>query len=286
MLDISKILFPVDFSEQCTAAAPNVAEWALHFKAKLTLLHVLEIPPVWYADLAADELEALVPTEELLKEKRGQLDLYLRDEFRRIPDVDRAVQKGNPAEVIAEYARGADLVMMPTHGRGPFRRFLLGSVTAKVLHDVECPVWTDVHSNVPVGRDGCKSVVCAVDLRPESVSAIRWAAEFAASYDAELTLVHAMPAIAGPIHPEVAHVCGFLIQDAREHIAELQREAGTTAKVCIQGGKIAETIRSCAVQHDAGLVVIGRGRMGETLGGLRSDAYAIIRESACPVVRV
>ena len=82
MLRVSKILFPVDFSERCTAAASQVAAWALHFKAKLTLLHVLETPPVWYADLAADELEALVPTEELLRENRSRLDLYLRDEFR------------------------------------------------------------------------------------------------------------------------------------------------------------------------------------------------------------
>ncbi len=34
---------------------------------------------------------------------------------------------------------------MPTHGYGPFRRFILGSVTAKVLHDADCPVWTGVH---------------------------------------------------------------------------------------------------------------------------------------------
>jgi nucleotide-binding universal stress UspA family protein len=286
MLRVSKILFPVDFSERCTAAASQVAAWALHFKAKLTLLHVLETPPVWYADLAADELEALVPTEELLRENRSRLDLYLRDEFRRIPEVERVVEKGNPAQVIADYARGAGLVMMPTHGRGPFRRFLLGSVTAKVLHDVQCPVWTDVHVNVPIERVGFKSVVCAVDQKPDSASAIRWAVDFAASHGAELTLVHAIPAIAGPIHPEVAHLCGFLIQDARQYIADLQREAGTVAKVCIQGGNIAETIRSCAVQRGAGLVVIGRGRMGEALGGLRSNAYAIIRESACPVVRV
>ena len=286
MLQISKILFPVDFSERCTAAAPQVAAWALHFKAKITLLHVMEVPPVWYADLAADELEALVPTEELLKENRGKLDLYLREEFQHIGEVNRVVEKGNPAQVITEHAGNADLVMMPTHGRGPFRRFLLGSVTAKVLHDVPCPVWTDVHTNIPIERGGCKSVVCAVDLRPESAATIRWAAGFAASHAAELTLVHAIPAIAGPIHPEVAHVCGFLIQDARQYIADLQRDAGSTAKIRIQGGKIAETIRECAVQRGAGLVVIGRGRMGETLGGLRSEAYAIIRESACPVVRV
>jgi hypothetical protein len=39
-----------------------------------------------------------------------------------------------------------DLVMMPTHGVGTFRSFLVGSVTAKVLHDANCPVWTAAHA--------------------------------------------------------------------------------------------------------------------------------------------
>jgi nucleotide-binding universal stress UspA family protein len=36
-------------------------------------------------------------------------------------------------------------VDLPTHGLGAFRRSLIGSITAKVLHDAECPVWTGVH---------------------------------------------------------------------------------------------------------------------------------------------
>ena len=42
-------------------------------------------------------------------------------------------------------ANQIDLIMMPTHGYGRFRALLLGSVTAKVLHDADCPVWTAVH---------------------------------------------------------------------------------------------------------------------------------------------
>jgi hypothetical protein len=42
--------------------------------------------------------------------------------------------------------QGADLVMLPTHELGPLRRFLLGSVAAKVLHDESAVVWTGVHS--------------------------------------------------------------------------------------------------------------------------------------------
>jgi hypothetical protein len=56
--------------------------------------------------------------------------------------------EGDPASIITEYAarNRVDLIMMPTHGYGTFRSLLLGSVTAKVLHDAECPVWTGVHT--------------------------------------------------------------------------------------------------------------------------------------------
>jgi hypothetical protein len=40
---------------------------------------------------------------------------------------------------------GIGLIMMATRGRGLFRAALLGSVTAKVLHDADCPVWTAAH---------------------------------------------------------------------------------------------------------------------------------------------
>ena len=57
------------------------------------------------------------------------------------------VLDGDPATRSVECATDlkADLIVMPTyHGR--FRAFLIGSVTTKVLHDVECPVLTGVHN--------------------------------------------------------------------------------------------------------------------------------------------
>ena len=48
---------------------------------------------------------------------------------------------GEPAREIVDFAAAnqVDLVMMPTHGYGPFRQLLLGSVAAKVLHDAHVP---------------------------------------------------------------------------------------------------------------------------------------------------
>ena len=278
----------MDFSDRCTAAAPHIVAMAKHFRAKLTLLHLIETPPVWYGGIAAAQLESLVDTEELARERRVELDGYLKDELATLPEVDRIVRRGSPAWMIAECAREetADLIMMPTHGYGPFRRLLLGSVTAKVLHDAECPVWTDVHEEASFAPNGCRSVLCAVDLRDESVSPIQWAAALAESYAADLTLMHAVPALVGPTPPEDFRFRTYLVQYAREFITELQRKAGTAARVCIEGGKIAETVRHAAIAHKADVVVIGQGCMHETLGRLRSNAYNIVREAPCPVVRV
>ncbi len=287
MLQLDRILFPVDFSQRCTAAAPHVMTMARDFNAEVIMLHVLQMPPLWYGEFAATELETL-DAEQLVRSRTTALDQYLCRELPEQAGVQRVVEKGEPATVIANYARrnGAQLIMMPTHGYGPFRRLLMGSVTAKVLHDAECPVWTDVHEETSFERDSRDSVLCAVDLTEESLPAIRWAAGFTRCFDAELTLVHAIPALAGPVSPGETRFRTFIADHAREYIADLQQKAGTSARVCVGGGKIAEAVRCAAIQHEAEVVVIGQGHLHETLGALRSNAYAIIRQSPCPVVRV
>ena len=57
------------------------------------------------------------------------------------------------------------MIMMPATGLGRFRRVLLGSVTAKVLHDVSCPVWTSAHEPDPtLAAPGTyRTILCAVD---------------------------------------------------------------------------------------------------------------------------
>ena len=56
--------------------------------------------------------------------------------------------QGDAATEIVQFAmrENVDLIAMPTRGCGVFRKMLLGSVTAKVLHDASCPVWTSSHT--------------------------------------------------------------------------------------------------------------------------------------------
>ena len=162
----------------------------------------------------------------------------------------------------------------------------MGSVAAKVLHDATCPVWTDVHEPSTSARPEFRTILCALDLSEESLSAVQWASNLAASFQAELVLVHAIPAAESTNWPDDSKFRTFLIDAGREYLAELQKKAGTTAKVCVEGGKIAATVRDAALRYHADLVVIGQGSLHAALGGLRTNSYAIIRDSPCPVVRI
>ncbi len=71
----------------------------------------------------------------------------------------------------------------------------------------------------------------------------------------------------------------------RERLAELA--AGIqTAAVVIEAGNPADVVAATAERFDAQLVVIGRSEAGGMFGRLRTNSYAIIRRSPCPVVSV
>jgi len=177
---------------------------------------------------------------------------------------------------------------MPTHGYGLFRTLLLGSVTAKVLHDTPCPVWTGVHvEDAPAISPEFATVMCAVDQTEDSIPTMRFACRLAHDNQAKLFLVHAIP---GPeIAPEKyfdADLRQYLEQDARKNIAQLQGSAGLAAPLSLGMGAVSHVVRDSALGHSADLIVIGRGRATRTLGRLRSNVYSIIRDAPCPVISV
>src|SRR6185295_1275750 len=100
--------------------------------------------------------------------------------------VESIAEEGEAGTVIHRVLqhRGADLVMMPTRGDAPLRRFLLGSVAAKVLHDVSAAVWTGVGSALENHQPAIpsKSIVCALDESEEAEAVLRAAAALAKSY--------------------------------------------------------------------------------------------------------
>jgi nucleotide-binding universal stress UspA family protein len=286
MLAIKHILFPIDFSERCCGAAPFVDAMASRFGAKITLLSVAQ--PYWYTGGGDPGVPVVLDTEEIRAELQTRLDSSMIREFQHLP-VQRIAEMGDPADVITEFAhtQGVDLIMMPTHGYGPFRSLLLGSVTAKVLHDAQCPVWTGAHMEDPPARQhvGGKSVLCAVDGTPKSAPLIEWSAQYAKDTGAALRLVHVLSGVEGWPERQINREFEEMMRkDARDAIQRLERSVGVDAPLCVAVGDVAGAVREEARRHGSDMVVIGRGLLHETLGRLRTHAYGIIRQAPCPVL--
>ncbi|MEO8027970.1 MAG: universal stress protein [Bryobacteraceae bacterium] len=279
MFAIKKILFPVDFSDRCQGAARYVEAIAARFKAEVHLLHVVEPLPE----------PAGIPISEWVESRRESLERQYKDEFPFVKLV-QATSLGDPAYHIIEYANqhGIDLIMMPTHGWGPYRRFLLGSVTAKVLHDAKCPVWTGVHLEQapPIEEIAFRKLVAAVDLGAHSGAILSWTKAFAEEYGGEVVVAHAVPGF--DTKPEIDMDQEFsseLARRAKEELAKVQAGSGTAWPMELASGDPAHVLGSIAKQFGADLMVIGRSEL-HGLGRLRASGYSIIRNAPCPVISV
>lgn len=290
MLRLDKILLPVDFSERGLGAARYMAALAGHFHSEITMLHVLE--PMRY-EFSALEFGGTVISDLAAgraAQAQNQLDTFLAEELAGTR-LKRVLVEGDPARKIVEHthAEQAGLIAMPTHGYGPFRRFILGSVTAKVLHDADCPVWTGVHLEEapPAASIAFRSLVCAVDLGPQSARTLGWAARMAAEYEARLVLVHAIASLeARPGEYFDPDWKIALTKMAREECEKLLPDLPLRPEIVIDGGDPPRVVCAAAERFAADLLVIGRGSAAGLFGRLRTNAYAIIRQSPCPVVSV
>lgn len=296
MLPFKKVLFPVDYSPSCTAVVPYVDDMVRHFSAGLTLVHAYALRPAFvsrdlegvmvyndlaYADPKAME-EARLTEEQRLREFAARMFPGQR--------VDTLAEEGEAGTVIHRVLQhqGADLVMMPTVGAGPLRRFLLGSVTAKVLHDVSAAVWTGIGSALEAHAPAVpyKSIVCAVDQTEEAEAVLRGAASLAKSYDANLALVHVleMP----PATPEIDFTPyrKDLIDAAHAHLHRLTGGLNLDVPEIVLDGGIPNGIHEEVVRRKADLVVVGRGHDQGIVSRVWSRLYSVVRDSPCPVLSI
>jgi nucleotide-binding universal stress UspA family protein len=279
VLPFKKVLFPVDYSEPCLAIVPYVKEMQRHFSAQLSLVHAygpeaLAFSPLPMSDPQLPE-EAKALAEERLRE-------FAQSHFPG-SHVELFTGVGEPGGVISDLVQhqGADLVMLATHGRGPLRRFLLGSVTTKVLHDLTVPVWTGHPLRVPY-----RSILAAVDGSEEAETVVRAAHAFAVSYQAQLSLAYVleMPPVAmetafGPYRDD-------FVEAADIRLRELKGQLGIDAPHAIVDGPIADALREEALRTDADLIVTGRGRTQGAFSRIWSHLYPIVRHAPCPVLSI
>jgi nucleotide-binding universal stress UspA family protein len=135
-MNIHHILAPTDFSASAIQAVTAAFELAQTFGAKLSLLHVIEVP--------AYAIEVALPLEALERDARRELALLLPEAEAAHMDMTRLVDVGVPYQKIVETATAeqVDLIVMATHGRTGLSHLVLGSVAERMVRLAPCPVLT------------------------------------------------------------------------------------------------------------------------------------------------
>jgi nucleotide-binding universal stress UspA family protein len=295
--DITRILCPVDLSELSRHALDHARAIAGWYGARITVLHV-------YGPQEIPAFTTDVPATATLPVPIDPLDL--QEQVRRFCDggpanaigLDILVEEGSPAKVIVRAAKDieADLLVLATHGRSGFDRFVLGSVTEKVLRTTPVPVLTVPPPATSGAQPLYKRILCAMDFSDASTRALELALSLAREADARLTLLHVVEEV--PVVAAAPEAVPFslpdyqrrLHEDARRRLDDaLPEEARIwcTPDVQITTGKPYREILRMADEAGTELVVMGvqgRGALNRWLFG--STTSQVIRHATCPVLTV
>lgn len=295
MVNVGKILVPVSLPETFERTSGHLVRqtaWlARRFQAEIVLLHVIAplSYPLGFLE-SGHEVTARDLQTQVVERAQAAMEQISWPEFEGLI-VSRELRRGDPAqEILGLVGSGSiGLIAMATEGHGGIYRFLLGSVTAKVLHESPCPVWTGAHLEEAPERDfSIRRALCSLDLTPHNRRTLLLAAEMTAAIGATLTLVHVTSGVEvygpGGMHVDKdweAKIVGY----AAEEIYKLQQEVGTKFDVLIESGHVPQALNRATECAQSDVLIVGRVPGRSHLGD-NGDGYGIIRQSRVPVLSV
>lgn len=141
---IQRILVPCDFSNATQEVTRFAIDIAKRYQAKLTLLHIYEMP---IYPIPPDSVLMVAP--DVLAQQMSEMVTLLENlkkdiESQGVKDVVTKISQGAPAvEILKECDEERyDLIVMGTHGRTGLKHVLIGSVAEKIVRKAPCPVLT------------------------------------------------------------------------------------------------------------------------------------------------
>jgi nucleotide-binding universal stress UspA family protein len=137
------ILAPTDFSEYSKQAIASALELAKKFGAKLTILHVIELPPYPVEGYVPPSLSATF-MDDLERQATTDLAQLVPEAEAANVEVARVIAVGTPYRKIIDTAEAeqVDLIVMATAGRTGFSHLIMGSIAERVVRTASCPVLT------------------------------------------------------------------------------------------------------------------------------------------------
>lgn len=281
---LQHVLVATDLSTRSDRAIARAAELAARFRARLTILHVIDedLPAPLLADEASDAQTALAEIAQAVQETHG-----LR--------VEIVVRAGHPAGAIAALAEeeGADLVVMGAHRRRILADIFVGTTIERVIRSAKVPVlMANAASPAPH-----VAILAAIDFSDNSLHAVRTARALGLFEGARLTLLNAFTApakdmmlIAG-VEERLVH--GHVSEEALAARRELEAFRASLdldparVDLRIEEGAPESVVDGAIAETGADLLVIGtRGATGLDRVLMGSVADALLRTIEIDVLAV
>ena len=295
MIEIRSILCPIDFSETSRHALEHALAIARWYDSEIVALHVVDLPLLPPLPILSAAVGDPVVVQEQDHRRRAEEALHAWLEPHR-PGVraDVLIGQGRPAAIVLDTARSrqSDLIVMGTHGLGGFERFMLGSVTEKVLRRATCPVMTVPPASQTAARVPYTRLVCPVDFSDSSTAALQFAFSMAKEADASLTILHVFewPPDDDPLTQrfDVPAYRRALEEEARGRLEALvpdEVKVWCRPSTKVAHGKPYREILQVAEGEGADLIVIGvHGRNALDLAVFGSTTNQVVRRASCPVL--
>jgi nucleotide-binding universal stress UspA family protein len=288
-MEIRNVLVPVDFSPASQFAVDFAVTFARKFRARLTLLHVVESATALtytfpiendkvgkqHSDDALSRLSAMLSPED-----QDDLDLQIRI---RSGSIEAEIRSAIDDEL-------ASIVVMGTHHHGLIRRLLIGSVTADMLRIAPVPVLT-VSSDAQART--LSRILFATDLTESSHDGFKFALDLARTVGAHLIVLHVIEpipmAFGGGIPViETQSEKRLLVENARRKMAVLESEGARQQVVVVSEvteGVASERILEATEESASELIVLtihNKGLVERALLG--STAERVVRDAPVPVL--
>lgn len=289
---VQQILVPLDFSEESVAALEYAVPFAAQFRAKLTLLHIVDAAPLPMVEGFYD-----YPPERVV-ESSEKLITDLAEKYATRdgqPALATYVGTGIPEIEICRQAREreVDLIVLNTHGYTGLRLALLGGITQSILQHAPCPVLVVRRDRTtsPKAARPLRKLLVPVDFSPRAEKAIHCAATLAAGCGATVSLVHVVEP--GKLDEEMGTIgADFASYSADANCrlrALLERTVPESARgeTYVRRGTAFAQVVAQAAGRDTDLIVLTtHGRSGLAHLFLGSTAERVIHHTPCPVLVV
>jgi len=285
-----RILCPTDMSEISGTAVRCGLAWAARFKAKAFVLMARELtlPPRYFTPEQVATLTR--QADEMEDEVRADLEGWVKGlDVGGVP-FETVVGPGPADRAIlrAIHVIKPDLLVMGTHGRSGYNRFLMGSTTEKVIRQSVTPVL--------VIREGCRRllkggpaagtieirrILCAADDSKITTTHVAAVAEVARAFGAGLTVLHS--------RETPGWLGGSSVEGQDEAIRRLEGHTAAHAadlrvKILVREGPAYQQILDYAQEEEVDLIVVGGRRPGGQYPVFGSTAVRVMRHAACPVL--